>query len=187
MRVHRLSLFKRLTGLIALLPLCLFGDQSDHRLDGLFATLKSDDSVIVQSDTIQSIWTIWYEHDNNDINKLMEQGSEAIKLGQMKEAEQIFSQIIEQSPDFSEGWNRRATVRFNRGDYRGSLADIKQTLRLEPRHFGAIWGRGMILGLQGDFSGAIEAFKQMLQITPYSEDAKRRIELLEQELRKTTA
>ena len=187
MKIYHVALFRRLLWILILIPIVTFGDQTDTRLDELFATLQNNGSVVVQHETIQTIWKIWYESDREEINKLMEEGGEAVLSGQLEKAESIFTQIIENSPEFSEGWNRRATVRYHRRDFAGSLDDIKKTLALEPRHFGAIWGRGMILGLQGDFAGAIQAFKQMLQITPYSEDARRRIELLEKEIRKNTA
>ena len=92
--------------------------------------------------------------------------------------------VIEEAPEFSEGWNRRATVRFYQRDYDGSLDDIEQTLKLEPRHFGAVWGLGMILGTQHDFERAISAFERLLEIKPNAADARPRIELLKQELAK---
>ncbi len=187
MNIYPGTLFQRLLWIVILLPVAAFGDQTDTRLDELFATLQSDDNIVVQHVTVQSIWKIWYESDREEINQLMQEGGEAVLSGELEKAERIFTQIVEISPEFSEGWNRRATVRYNRRDYAGSLDDIKQTLALEPRHFGAIWGKGMILGQQGDFAGAIQAFQQMLQIAPYSEDAKRRIELLEREIRKSSA
>ena len=90
------------------------------------------------------------------------------------------------SPEFSEGWNRRATVRDYQQDYGGSIKDIRRALSLEPRHFGAIWGLGMILGRDRDFSGAITAFERLLEIKPNSRDAKPRIEILKQELNKSS-
>ena len=187
MKLHPLILFRRFSWVLVFLSTSCFADQTDSRLDDLFATLQSDENSVVQQETIQSIWTIWYESDNQQIEKLLQEGEQAVRSGKLKKAEGIFTEIIEKSPEFSEGWNRRATVRYNLQDYPGSLEDIQKTLDLEPRHFGAIWGKGMILGLQRDFSGAIDAFKKMLQITPYSDDAKRRIELLEKEIRKNTA
>ena len=187
MKLYSLKLFKRLLWIVILLPMLAFADQTDSRLDDLFATLQNDANAAVQQETILSIWTIWYQSDNQQIDTLMQDGEQAVQSGKLKKAEGIFTQIIEKSPAFSEGWNRRATVRYNLQDYSGSLEDIKQTLALEPRHFGAIWGKGMILGLQRDFKGAKDAFKKMLQIAPYSDDAKRRIELLEKEIRKNTA
>ncbi|MGD8421550.1 MAG: hypothetical protein PVJ78_13975, partial [Gammaproteobacteria bacterium] len=71
---------------------------------------------------------------------------------------------------------------FYQGDFAGSLADIEETLRLEPRHFGAIWGLGMILGSQHDYERAILAFERLLEIKPNAQDARPRIEMLKQEM-----
>ena len=184
MKTHPVTLVKRLLWIAIFFPIASFGDQTDGRLDELFATLQSSEDVVAQHETILTIWKIWYESGREDIDKLMEEGGEAVRSGQLGTAEQIFTQVIEISPKFSEGWNRRATVRYNQRDYSGSLDDIKRTLTLEPRHFGAIWGKGMILGVQRDFTGAIQAFEQLLEITPYSPDAIRRIELLKKEIEK---
>ena len=113
----------------------------------------------------------------------MEAGA-LVNAGELIVAESIYGRIIEQYPNFSEAWNRRATVRFYQRDYDGSLADIEQTLKLEPRHFGAIWGLGMIMGLQQDYQRAIIAFETLLEIKPNSQDARPRIEMLKQALAK---
>ena len=107
-----------------------------------------------------------------------------VRVGDLRGAESVYSRIIEEAPEFSEGWNRRATVRFYQRDYDGSLDDIEQTLKLEPRHFGAVWGLGMILGTQQDFERAIIAFERLLEIKPSATDARPRIELLKRELAK---
>ena len=187
MKRHCENRIKRALWIVLLFPIYTLADQTDERLDELFATLKSNDNIRVQHETVQDIWQIWYQNDSEEINRLMHEGEQAVVSGELEKAEDLFTEIVEKSPDFSEGWNRRATVRFNLQDYTGSLEDIKRTLALEPRHFGAIWGKGMILGLQRDYSGAIQAFKQMLQIAPYSDDAIRRIDLLEKEIRKNSA
>ena len=184
MKILPVTPVKRLLWSVILLPFTTFGDQTDQRLDDLFVTLQSDGNAVVQRETISAIWEIWYESGQEDIDKLMAEGGDAVRSGQLDKAEQVFTQIIDTAPEFSEGWNRRATIRYYRLDYTGSLEDIEQTLALEPRHFGALWGRGMILGLQRDFTRAIEAFQQMLEITPYSSDAIRRIELLKKEMKK---
>lgn len=186
MKTHPVTLVKRLLWIAILFPIVTFGDQTDGRLDELFATLHSSEDAMVRQRTILTIWEIWFESDREDIDGLMEEGGNALRFGQLERAEQIFTQVIEISPEFSEGWNRRATVRYYQRDYTGSLDDIKRTLTLEPRHFGAIWGRGMILVLQRNFTGAIRAFEQLLEINPYSRDAIRRIELLKKELAKNS-
>ena len=182
MNISSVTFVRYLLWIPFLLPITTFGDQTDDRLDQLFATLQSNDDAVVQNKTIASIWEIWYESGREDINTLMAEGEKAAQSGQLKRAEQVFTTVIENAPKFSEGWNRRATVRYYRHDYAGSLEDIRRTLELEPRHFGALWGKGMILGSQRNFTGAIRAFEQMLEIAPYSEDTRRRIELLKKEM-----
>lgn len=182
MKMKPVTFVKQLLWISILFPIVTFGDQTDKRLDKLFATLQSNDSTAVQNETILSIWEIWYESGREDIDKLMAEGEKAARSGQLERAESVFTKVIEKAPEFSEGWNRRATVRYYRLDYSGSLEDIQRTLQLEPRHFGALWGKGMILRSQRDFTGAIRAFEQMLEITPYSQDTRRRIELLKKEM-----
>ena len=160
------------------------GDQTDQRLAPLFETLQSSQDEMVLMETEAAIWELWYDSGKQEIDELMLQAAELVRAGQLAAAEKIYSEVIAALPEFSEGWNRRATVRFYQRDYEGSLADIKETLQLEPRHFGAIWGLGMILGSQQDFERAILAFERLLEIKPNSPDIAPRIELLRQELAK---
>ncbi len=173
-------------GMALFAPAPSFSDQTDARLDELFTTLQSSENSGVLEETEVHIWAIWFESGREEIDSLMEEGGVAVQSGQLAQAEKLYSRVIKMAPEFSEGWNRRATVRYYRQDYSGSIKDIQQTLALEPRHFGAIWGLGMILGRDRDFSGAITAFERLLEIKPNSRDAKPRIELLKQELNKSS-
>ena len=166
------------------LPLIGTADQTDQRLDGLFQTLQTSQDSTALGEAEATIWEIWYESGKDDIDTLMLEAAALVRSGDLADAELVYSRIIEATPQFSEGWNRRATVRFYQNDYAGSLADIEQTLKLEPRHFGAIWGLGMILGSQRDYQRAINAFEMLLEIKPNAGDARPRIELLKQQLAK---
>jgi tetratricopeptide (TPR) repeat protein len=170
------------TALAFIIPTVVGADQTDQRLDDLFQTLQtsSDAGKLVEAEA--DIWEIWYDSGEAEIDSLMLEAGALMGSGELIAAETIYADIIEQAPAFSEGWNRRATVRFYQRDYDGSLADIEQTLKLEPRHFGAIWGLGMILGLQQDYQRAIGAFEKLLEIKPNSRDAGPRIEMLKQAL-----
>ena len=163
-------------------PAVCHPDQTDQRLGALFETLKYSQDETELLEVESAIWDIWYDSGNAHVDEMMQQASELERVGELAAAEEIYSAVIEALPDFSEGWNRRATVRFYQRDLDGSLEDIEQTLRLEPRHFGAIWGLGMILGSKRDFQRAILAFERLLEIKPNASDAPRRIELLKQEL-----
>lgn len=171
-----------LTVILVLCSPAIVADQTDERLEGLFEMLRDSQDTEELIEVEASIWEIWYQSGVAEVDALMLQAGELVRLGELAAAETIYASIIEQAPTFSEGWNRRATVRFYQRDYDGSLQDIEQTLKLEPRHFGAIWGLGMILGVQQDYERAIIAFEKLLEIKPNASDARPRIELLKQEL-----
>ena len=186
MKTNLVVLVIRLTlGLTLIFSTASKADQTDERLDKLFTLLQTSENTVEQREAEVAIWAIWFESGREDIDQLMEQAGEEVQSGDLQQAEVLYTKVIEMAPDFSEGWNRRATARYYLSDYEGSLDDIEITLRLEPRHFGATWGLGMILGFQRDFSGAIAAFERLLKINPHARDARPRIEILKQQLAKS--
>ncbi len=178
-------LIRLAVGIALLLPTASMADQSDERLDELFFILQSSKSPVELQEAEFAIWEIWFDSGREDIDRLMKEAGKAVQSGELPQAEVLYSQVTDVLPEFSEGWNRRATVRYYRQDFEGSLDDIEITLRLEPRHFGAIWGLGMILGLERDFIGAIAAFERLLELKPNAHDARPRIELLKKKLAKS--
>ena len=80
----------------------------------------------------------------------------------------FFNNLIEEDPNFAEGWNKRATVHFMMGNFDQSMQDIIKTLELEPRHFGALDGMGLTFIHQGQFQQAIDVYDKMLEIFPFS-------------------
>src|SRR3546814_18294378 len=90
------------------------------------------------------IWHIWMQSDDGAINGLMRDGVAALSRRDYSHALAKFDQMVVIAPGFAEGWNKRATVHYLLGNYGESLADIAETLALEPRHFGALSGRGLV-------------------------------------------
>jgi tetratricopeptide (TPR) repeat protein len=97
------------------------------------------------------------------------------------EALDILDQVILLKPDFAEGWNKRATVHYLADDYASSVSDIRQTLALQPRHFGALSGLGMILQETGQKEQAIVVLRKALAINPQMDKIKEAVERLEKE------
>ena len=120
-------------------------DQSDQRLDGLFEALLEAENIGIARPIEISIWQIWTAVDDGAIQDLMTESAEAMSRQDYKRALSYLDQVVEIAPGYAEGWNRRATVYYLADFYEESLDDIAQTLALEPRHFGALSGRGLVL------------------------------------------
>jgi tetratricopeptide (TPR) repeat protein len=130
---------------------------------------------------VRSILTEWLGAYQNDREKqLMDKGINAMDKKRLKQAESIFTSVIKSNPDFTEAWNKRATVRFFKGDFVGS--DIYEVLIREPRHFGAISGLGLINMHLNEPEKALNSFKLLQEIHPFSEDANLFIPMLEESL-----
>ncbi len=93
----------------------------------------------------------------------------------MTEAEALLSQLIQDWPDFAEAWNRRAVLYFMMKQYKKALEDCQQVIGLNPIHFGALHGLGLCYAALGNYPEAIKAFRQALEIQPYSVENQRLI------------
>jgi len=158
-------------------------DQQDLRLEGLFARLQATSSRVEAQAAQQQIWQIWIESDDGMANRLMQGGIEAMAARQNALALQFFDRLVERAPDFAEGWNKRATVHYLMDDYAASVLDIERTLELEPRHFGALSGLGMIYDAIGEPAAALRSFEAAAAINPHLDGTRQRIEALRRELR----
>ena len=143
-------------------------DQTDPKLDKLFAALQTSLSNANAASLEREIWAIWTRYpDDQAINRQMDRAIKMMNAGRLDDAEAMFSAIISRKPAFAEAWNKRATVRFFRGDDAGSANDILQVIKLEPRHFGALSGLGMIKVREGDLQAALQAYRAAQRINPF--------------------
>tara|TARA_B100001741_G_C16445825_1_gene547945 strand:+ start:56 stop:667 length:612 start_codon:yes stop_codon:yes gene_type:complete len=143
-------------------------DQNDPRLNNLFKKLNETENQEEISDLIKNIWDIWYEVDDPKVIEYFEKGIQAMRIRNYPLAVRFFNNLIEKDPNFAEAWNKRATVYFMMGDFDKSMQDIIKTLELEPRHFGALDGMGLIFIHQGQYQQAIDVYDKMLEIFPFS-------------------
>jgi tetratricopeptide (TPR) repeat protein len=152
--------------------------QDDPRLDPLFDSLKEAQSP-EQARLIETgIWRIWHESGSDTIDLLLENGNRAMAVHAFDKALGLFDAAIDMDPDLAEAWNRRATLYFMMGDYASSVRDIQKTLMLEPRHFGALSGLGLIYDALENEAGAFKAYRKALSINPNLPRAKERVRAL---------
>lgn len=150
-------------------------------LDRLFAELRIADNVAAAQQVERDIWNEWMHGGSNADNEALAKATQAINLGAFSSALDHLDRLVLRAPEFPEAWNKRATLYFLMGRYDESLADIVTTLDLEPRHFGALSGRGMIYQRLGRNLDAIAAFKDALAINPHMTGAKSSLQQLERQ------
>jgi tetratricopeptide (TPR) repeat protein len=144
------------------------GDRT-RNLDFLFGALKAapdaDSAKLVEN----RIWALWLASGSDTANLLMGRVKTATDGKDPDLAIRLLNSIIDIKPDYLEAWNRRATLYYMKKDFGPALADIRQVLAREPRHFGALSGLGIILQELGDDKGALEAFRRAVAIHPHLE------------------
>jgi tetratricopeptide (TPR) repeat protein len=141
-------------------------------------TLKGKDRLLAA--TAEAIlWRTWCRSGNSDADRIFRAGVEAMQQGALQEAEHLFTRLIELAPDFSEGWNKRATVRYMRKDFTGSVGDCQETLARNPNHFGAASGQGLCHMSLGQYREAAICFRRALEIHPHLDAVRQNLALAE--------
>jgi tetratricopeptide (TPR) repeat protein len=172
----------RLRAIIVSALLCLSSISSSlaqSDLDALFGKLRNPD---IGSEVLRvepQIWAAWMEGGTPDENDALVRATASMNLADFPNAEKQLNALLVKTQTFPEVWNKRATLYFLMGRFDESLADIVKTLELEPRHFGALSGRGMIYQRLGKNADAIAAYKEALAIHPYLTGARLAIKQLE--------
>lgn len=150
-------------------------------LDQLFEALRAPGDTNWEA-IEDRIWETWSESGSPAMDLLLDRGREAISDGEFDVAIEHLTALVENAPEFAEGWNARATAYFQADLYGPALSDIAHVLTLEPRHFGAIAGLGRILEDTGDLKGALEVYRKAVAIHPHRPDLREAVERLEAEL-----
>ena len=109
---------------------------------------------------------------------LLRRARQAIGAEEYPDAMKILDATIALLPDWAEGWNARATARYLDDDYDGSMADIAQTLKREPRHLGALMGMAAILEARGKTEDALKVYQRALVIAPHWRNAQEAVDRL---------
>ena len=157
--------------------------QEKNRIETLLDQLAYSSTASEAGLIRGEIWNLWLEGYVDRINKSkIDKALDLFKAGKLEKARIAFSEIIEQDPEYVEGWNKRATVKFLLGDFYGSLKDIEEVLKRQPRHFGAISGSGLIHIHNSDFLEAYKSYKRLNEIDPQNEDGKRFLPMLEKKI-----
>ena len=179
---------KKLLGIVVLGLLFFSNVNAEDRkseLDKLFSQLKNSENLPSAQIVEKKIRKTWLIHPSDDrrgfrLTELLIQGSRLMNMGELNKAYKLFTQIIATEPDWSEAWNKRATVLYLMNRYQSSLDDIKITLILEPRHFGALSGQALNYIELEQYEKAIQSYKAAQKIYPALDAAKKMIPELQE-------
>jgi len=139
-------------------------------LDELFERLK----IVEPGDAEQienMIWAEWSRSGSPSMDLLLQRGREAMEAEDLTTAIEHFSALVDHAPDFAEGYNARAMAYFRQARYGLAIEDIRQTLTLNPRHFGAMSGLALIMEELGFPEDALDAWREVIALNPHAEGA----------------
>ena len=142
----------------------------------LVHTLADDDPALVQL-AERALWEIWCRSGNQETDRLLQEGIEALGQQALDRAVELFSQVIARAPSFAEGYNKRATAFYLQGEYERSIVDCEATLELNPHHFACVCGQGLCHLALRQFRQAEACFRKALTLHPRLETARHNLEL----------
>jgi tetratricopeptide (TPR) repeat protein len=143
---------------------------AEERAD-LYARLAAAKDADETSGIITRLLHNYSESGSDTADLLLKRARQAIGVENYSDALKILDATIALDPDWAEGWNARATARYLDDDYKGSMADIAQTLKREPKHLGALMGMGMILEAREKREEALKIYERVLEIAPHWRNA----------------
>lgn len=139
-------------------------------LDGLFQELiEADDAT--HERVANRILARFERSDSPAMDLLYRRGVEAAEEGEFGIAIEHFSALVDHAPDFAEGYHSRASAFFSVGMMGPAIDDLRQTLVLNPRHFEAMFGVGIIMEELGKTDQAAQAYHAIQEIYPLNPEA----------------
>jgi len=138
-----------------------------HRLVELFRrltqTMDADEADVLQD----MVWNCWMQYGEARAVNELEHATRAIVAHDFGVAERMLKRLVVAFPEIPEVWNKQATLYYMQGAEEPCVQAIHRTLRLEPRHFGAICGFAEILLGRGERLKALFAFDIALRVNPH--------------------
>ena len=134
-------------------------------IPALVDALKNDDPG-TRYNAEYALWEIWSHSGDDAVDAMLKDGKNLLKNEAYQQAVERFTTVIEAAPSFAEGYNQRAIAYFMLEEWSKAIRDCKQTISLNPDHFGAFAGMGHVYVRLGKIDEAIAAYKQALVINP---------------------
>ncbi len=156
--------------------------ERDRTLADLYALLATADDENAAKVIAEGIERIWLHSGSPTVDLLLGRAMKAAGEKNFDSALRLMDNVVEQAPDFTEGWSRRAYVNFQRNDVGAALGDLRRALALDPNHFKSLEGLGQILREIGQKKAALQVFRQLQEVYPYWPGAQQTVDDLTREV-----
>jgi len=148
-------------------PSALYAETAGKR-DRLFKALKTAKTEREGRLAENAVWNWWLDQAPTlEVREAIDHGMKRREAYDFEAAEMAFDKAVEQAPDYAEGWNQRAFVRFLRDNVDGSLSDLEKAAELDPDHFAAWSGMYHVLIRMGRPEVAVSALTRAVTIHPW--------------------
>jgi tetratricopeptide (TPR) repeat protein len=148
-------------------PAVGLSDSAAQDRAALFAALAAAKNDAEAREIEERLWTFWRSFADDESRQLLELSREAQLRFDYAEALIYNTAVVKHAPQFAEGWNQLGYVYFLAGQYDASLGAIDRVLALEPLHYAALAGKGIILYYTGKVEEAQAPLKRALAINPW--------------------
>ncbi len=166
---------------LAFAQVCPANKPIGNMLDRLHLQLLSAPTPQVAQAITQGLWDQWLRAPDGLSQDMLNTGM-ALRLDMdLAGADRALTQLVEYCPNYAEGHNQRAFVRYLAGQFELALPDLERAIALRPRHLGAISGKGLTHMALGQMDLARIEFAKSVALNPWSPE-KRYLQIPGEEL-----
>lgn len=151
-------------------------------LDNLYALLATAENEQAAERTSKAILRLWANSGSDTVAVLMGRAAKAMQEKKRELALRMLDAVVEQAPDYAEGWSQRGHILYLQGETHRALGDLRRALALDPNHFRALSALGHILREYGATEGALAAYRKLLEVHPFADGAQKAVQELEREV-----
>lgn len=113
------------------------------------------------------MWALWTEAPDARAQELLDEGMERRQSYDYDGAMTAFEALVDYCPDYAEGYNQRAFIRYLREEFEAALPDLDAALARTPRHVAALTGKALTLVALGRNGEAALALRAALDMNPW--------------------
>lgn len=137
------------------------------RLSALFESVGEAPDERSARKISNRMWELWTDAPDRRAQELLDEGMTRREAYDFAGAMDAFDALVSYCPEYAEGYNQRAFIRYLRRDFAAALTDLEKALSLSPRHVGAMTGQALaLIGLERN-AEAVLVLREALTLNPW--------------------